>query len=115
MFEEVKERIKKHEGFVNKIYLDSLGKATIGYGHLITPNDNFEEGVEYSKELLTHLLDNKKFDDAILFLKGNDGKLFGKQRLNTFFKNTKSIIGHLEIFIGLYEIYHDVKSSIFDK
>lgn len=61
------------------------------------------------------LLDNKNFDDAILFLKGNDSKLFGKQRLNTFFKNTKSIIGHLEIFIGLYELYHDVKSSIFDK
>ena len=60
MFEEVKERIKKHEGFVNKIYLDSLGKATIGYGHLITPNDNFEEGVEYSKELLDKLF-NRDF------------------------------------------------------
>ena len=60
MFEEVKERIKKHEGFVNKIYLDSLGKATIGYGHLITPNDNFEEGVEYSKELLDEVF-NRDF------------------------------------------------------
>ena len=60
MFEEVKERIKKHEGFVNKIYLDSLGKATIGYGHLITPNDNFEEGVEYSKELLNEVF-NRDF------------------------------------------------------
>ena len=60
MFEEVKERIKKHEGFVNKIYLDSLGKATIGYGHLITPNDNFEEGVEYSIELLDEVF-NRDF------------------------------------------------------
>ena len=60
MFEEVKERIKKHEGFINKIYLDSLGKATIGYGHLITPNDNFEEGVEYSKELLDEVF-NRDF------------------------------------------------------
>ena len=60
MFEEVKERIKKHEGFVNKIYLDSLGKATIGYGHLITLNDNFEEGVEYSKELLDEVF-NRDF------------------------------------------------------
>jgi lysozyme len=71
MFEEVKERIKKHEGFVNKIYLDSLGKATIGYGHLITPNDNFEEGVEYSKELLdevfnTDFLRAKRDADELL-------------------------------------------------
>ena len=35
------ERIKKHEGFVNKIYKDSLGFATIGYGHLITASDTF--------------------------------------------------------------------------
>lgn len=60
MFEDIKERIKKHEGFVNKIYLDSLGKATIGYGHLITPSDNFKEGVEYSKELLDEVF-NRDF------------------------------------------------------
>lgn len=52
MFDEVKERIKKHEGFLPKVYFDILGKATIGYGHLITPEDKFEENVEYSKELL---------------------------------------------------------------
>ena len=40
-FETVKERIKKHEGYRNTVYLDSLGKATIGYGHLITKADNF--------------------------------------------------------------------------
>ena len=31
-FEELKERIKEHEGYRNKVYLDSLGKRTIGYG-----------------------------------------------------------------------------------
>ena len=35
-FEELKEQIKKHEGFRDKVYLDSLGKKTIGYGHLVT-------------------------------------------------------------------------------
>ena len=62
-FQEVKERIKKHEGFRNTVYLDSLGKATIGYGHLITKADNFIEGVEYSKEELDALFD-KDFDTA---------------------------------------------------
>ena len=62
-FQQVKERIKKHEGFRNTIYLDSLGKATIGYGHLITKADNFIEGKEYSKEELDALFD-KDFDTA---------------------------------------------------
>jgi GH24 family phage-related lysozyme (muramidase) len=62
-FETVKERIKKHEGYRNTVYLDSLGKATIGYGHLITKADNFIEGKEYSKEELDALFD-KDFDTA---------------------------------------------------
>jgi hypothetical protein len=58
------------------------------------------------------LLDNQNFSEASLFLKGGDDAHFGKQRLNTFFKNTKSIIGHLEIFISLYQIYHYSKDSL---
>ena len=48
----LEEKVKLHEGFVPKIYLDSLSKKTIGWGHLITPDDHFKEGVEYSKEEL---------------------------------------------------------------
>jgi len=48
----LEKRVKLHEGFVSKIYLDSLSKKTIGWGHLITPDDHFKEGVEYSKEEL---------------------------------------------------------------
>ena len=40
-YNNLKERIKKHEGFVNKIYKDSLGFATIGYGHLVTKADTY--------------------------------------------------------------------------
>jgi hypothetical protein len=59
------------------------------------------------------LLENKNFNEAILFLKGGDETYFGKQRLNTFFKNTKSIIGHLEIFISIYELLHQTKLILF--
>ena len=55
--ESLKEKIKIHEGFRNKIYLDSLSKKTIGYGHLITKDDKFEEGVEYSREELDELFE----------------------------------------------------------
>ena len=47
-FEELKERIKKHEGYKDKIYLDSLGKKTIGYGHLVTATDKFKADKRYS-------------------------------------------------------------------
>jgi len=46
------DRVKQNEGFRNKIYKDTLGFATIGYGHKVTEHDPFKEGVEYSKEQL---------------------------------------------------------------
>ena len=56
-YDNLKARIKKHEGFVNKIYKDSLGFATIGYGHLVTKSDTYEEGVEYTEEELSKVFD----------------------------------------------------------
>ncbi len=63
MSEVLKKRIRDHEGFVPKPYLDSLGKATIGYGHLITDEDNFELDKEYSKDELLKLFE-KDFEKA---------------------------------------------------
>ena len=57
MSEVLKKRIRNHEGFIAKPYLDSLGKATIGYGHLITDEDEFENGKEYSKDDLLKLFE----------------------------------------------------------
>jgi GH24 family phage-related lysozyme (muramidase) len=62
-YEDVKSRIKKHEGFIAKVYLDSLGKQTIGYGHLLTEEDDFVEGVIYDKDILEELFD-KDFNKA---------------------------------------------------
>jgi len=57
MYTQLKERIKQHEGFRRSVYSDSLGFATIGYGHLVLPTDNFVEGVEYTKEELDKVFD----------------------------------------------------------
>lgn len=51
-YSELKDRIKEHEGYCNVVYKDSLGFATIGYGHLITPEEHYQEGQEYSKHEL---------------------------------------------------------------
>ena len=63
-YQELKERIKEHEGFRNTIYKDSLNFATIGYGHLIVDGDPYEEGQEYSKVILDQQFD-EDFDIAL--------------------------------------------------
>ena len=39
-FKELRERIKKNEGYSDEPYRDQLGFYTIGYGHLITEKEN---------------------------------------------------------------------------
>ena len=63
-YTDLMERIKKHEGFVPKIYKDSLGFATIGYGHLVLPEEQWEESKEYSKEQLEHVF-KTDFNNAV--------------------------------------------------
>ncbi len=41
--------IKHHEGLRLQPYLDSVGKPTIGYGHLIKPGENFSGGITLAK------------------------------------------------------------------
>ncbi len=63
MSEVLKKRIRDHEGFRETIYLDTLKKATIGYGHLVTDEDDFEEGKQYPKEVLLAVFE-KDFEKA---------------------------------------------------
>ena len=63
-----------------------------------------------------YLLETKEFSEAYQFLKGGDTKLdkyYKKTRLNNFFRNNKSILGHVEVFISLYEILHMVRSKLY--
>ena len=60
--ETVKNSIKKHEGFRNKVYKDTLGKRTIGYGHLCV-EDWWEDDKEYPEAQLDRIFD-KDFEKA---------------------------------------------------
>ena len=55
--EELKYRIKEHEGFRDTVYYDHLGHATVGWGHLVTSDDNFTSGVTYPEELLEQVFE----------------------------------------------------------
>ena len=65
-------------------------------------------GLELLNKYFT-LLEQKNYSEAYDFLKGGKSKFnkyYGKTRLDTFFKNNKTIMGHLEVFISLYELLH---------
>ena len=50
-----KAEIKRHEGEVLEIYIDSLGYKTLGVGHLCQPNDieyNWEVGTPVSQKVV---------------------------------------------------------------
>ena len=51
------ESVKKHEGYRNKVYLDTLGKRTIGVGHLCV-EDFWEDDKEYEEKFLMTILEH---------------------------------------------------------
>ena len=55
-YDKLLESVKKHEGFKDHVYLDSLSKRTVGYGHLCV-EDHWEDGKKYDKEYLEDILE----------------------------------------------------------
>ena len=53
--ERLMESVKKHEGYRNKVYLDTLGKRTVGVGHLCV-EDFWEADKEYEEKFLMEIL-----------------------------------------------------------
>jgi lysozyme len=50
------ESVKKHEGFRDTPYLDTLNKRTVGFGHLCV-EDHWEDGKKYDKKYLEDILE----------------------------------------------------------
>jgi lysozyme len=90
--------IERHEGFSAKVYKDSAGNSTIGYGHLIKKGEDFSKGITKEKagELLaqdaktavdavnanvTTTLSQSKFDAVVDFTYNVGGGNFGKSTL----------------------------------
>ena len=51
------ESVKKHQGYRNKVYLDTLGKRTVGVGHLCV-EDFWEDDKEYEEKFLMTILEH---------------------------------------------------------
>ena len=76
----LKNKIKKNEGFRDTAYLDSLGYATIGYGHLIKTNE---------KHLLIKKISKK--DLLKIFIKDFNGCLNSYEKFYRKKKHDKNI------------------------
>ena len=73
-YRDLKKRIKKNEGFSLKPYKDQLGYLTIGYGHLILPNETYLLKNKTNKLQLNSIFD-QDFEKAL-----GDYKRFIKQK-----------------------------------
>ena len=57
-YKQLKERIKRNEGFRSSAYVDILGFTTIGYGHLITSKEKKLLTNSFSKYFLLGVFEN---------------------------------------------------------
>ena len=87
LFDKLKKRIKKNEGFSIKPYKDQLGKYTIGYGHLIKKEEKKYFNQRFQKKYF-----EKVFD--LDFQKAQNEYL-------KFFFNTKHKINEKELLIEM--------------
>ena len=55
--ERLLQSVKDHEGYRNKVYLDTLGKRTVGVGHLCV-EDFWEDDKEYEEKFLMTILEH---------------------------------------------------------
>ena len=57
--DELRARVQDHEGLRTSVYLDSLGKKTVGIGHLVQKHEleKFAEGVEIPLEDIMEIFD----------------------------------------------------------
>ena len=54
--ERLLQSVKDHEGYRNKVYLDTLNKRTVGVGHLCV-EDFWEDDKEYEEKFLMDILE----------------------------------------------------------
>jgi len=113
-YHNLKKRIKQSEGFSLKPYKDQLGFLTIGYGHLILPNEkslfekkiykkqlekifeeDFNKALRNFNDLLKSFTSNKKEAELLIemiFQLGITGVLRFKNLLQNMSKGNKHLV-----------------------
>ena len=76
--DELRARVQDHEGLRTSVYLDSLGKKTVGIGHLVQPHEmeRFAEGVEIPMDEIMEIFEmdlNRAAAGADMLIQENVG------------------------------------------
>ena len=76
--DELKARVQDHEGLRKSVYLDTLGKKTVGIGHLVQPHEmeRFAEGVEIPMDEIMEIFEmdlNRAAAGADMLIQENVG------------------------------------------
>ena len=76
--DELKARVQDHEGLRTSVYLDTLGKKTVGIGHLVQPHEmeRFAEGVEIPMDEIMEIFEmdlNRAAAGADMLIQENVG------------------------------------------
>ena len=76
--DELKARVQDHEGLRTSVYLDTLGKKTVGIGHLVQPHEmeRFAEGVEIPMDEIMEIFEmdlNRAAAGADMLIEDNVG------------------------------------------
>jgi len=76
--DELRARVQDHEGLRTSVYLDSLGKKTVGIGHLVRhfEEERFAEGVEILMEEILEIFEmdlNRAAAGADMLIEDNVG------------------------------------------
>ena len=56
-YDKIKDSIKTHEGYRDKVYRDHLGNRTVGYGHLCLDNEKWSDSKVYPRKVLDQTFD----------------------------------------------------------
>ena len=91
----LKDSVKQHEGYRNKVYLDTLGKRTVGVGHLCV-EDFWEDDKEYEESFLMEILE-KDLQEAIT----NANALMDKHDCGDIDDQAKEIIIEMVFQLGM--------------
>ena len=96
-YEELSDSVKLSEGFRNKIYQDTEGFDTIGWGHKVVSADNFVADKEYTEEELQAVFRNIKEKSSFV-----EGGLTGRKirRLNVDNWDDQDLVNKMSLYMN---------------
>ena len=107
VYRDLTERVKKHEGFRERVYLDSLGVGTIGYGFTYLKQDECDKILDNRLRAATQLIEGYLSNEEISL----DDFRIGILVEMTFQLGFKGVLGFKKMWRALREMDYSAAAS----